>query len=165
MSNMRMTMTKTENRMTVEPGTQEVVLTWAFEAPRQLVFTAYTDHQMIVNWWGPRELTTTVERLEAKSGGGWRFIQRDPEGNVYAFHGVFHELSPPQRIVRTFEYEGTPGRVMLETVTFEELEGRTEVTTHSLFQSVSDRDQMVDAGMERGVLDSMERLAQLMARG
>ena len=165
MTNVRMTMTKTEDGMTVEPGTQEVVLTWKFEAPRQLVFEAYTDPHMIVNWWGPRELTTTVERLDAKSGGGWRFTQRDPVGNVYAFHGVFHEVSPPQRIVRTFEYEGTPGRVMLETVMFEELDGRTKLTTHSLFQSVADRDQMVAAGMERGVLDSMERLVQLMARG
>ncbi|MGA7088868.1 MAG: SRPBCC family protein [Candidatus Dormiibacterota bacterium] len=165
MTNTRMMMTKTENRMTVVPGTQEVVLNWTFQAPCQLVFQAHTDPQMIGNWWGPHELTTTVERLDAKSGGGWRFIQRDPDGNVHAFHGVFHEVSPPARIVRTFEYEGAPGRVMLETVTFEERGGRTKITTHSLFQSVSDRDQMVATGMERGVLDSMERLAELMARG
>lgn len=165
MNNTRMTMTKTENRMTVEPGTQDVLLTWTFEAPRQLVFQAYTDPQMIVNWWGPRELTTTVDRLDSKSGGGWRFVQRDPDGNVHAFHGVFHEVSPPHRIVRTFEYEGTPGRVMLETVMLEEVDGRTNLTTHTLFRSVADRDQMANASMERGVLDSMERLAELMARG
>ncbi len=165
MRNMGMTTAKTENRMTVEPGTQEVVLTWTFDAPRRLVFQAYTDPQMIVNWWGPRELTTTVERLDAKSGGGWRFVQRDPDGNVHAFHGVFHEVLPPQRIVRTFEYEGTPGRVVLETVLLEEMNGRTNLTNHSLFQSVVDRDQMVDAGMERGALDSMERLTELIAPG
>jgi len=163
-ANTRMTMTKNENRMTVEPGTQEVLLTWTFQARRHLVFTAYTDPQMVVNWWGPRELTTTVEQLDARSGGGWRFIQRDPDGNMYAFHGVFHEVSPPQRLVRTFEYEGAPGRVILETVMFEEVDGRTKITTHSLFQSVADRDQMVGDGMERGVLDSMERLAQLVER-
>jgi uncharacterized protein YndB with AHSA1/START domain len=160
-----MTMTKSDNRMAVEPGTQDVLLTWTFEAPCRLVFQAYTDPQMIVNWWGPRELTTTVERLDSKSGGGWRFVQRDADGHVYAFHGVFHEVSPIQRIVRTFEYEGAPGRVMLETVRFEEVDGRTHLTTHSLFQSVADRDQMVDAGMERGVLDSMARLADVIARG
>jgi uncharacterized protein YndB with AHSA1/START domain len=160
-----MRVTNAENhRITVEPGTQEVVLSWTFEAPRQLVFHAYTDPQMIVNWWGPRELTTTIERLEAKSGGGWHFIQRDPVGNVHAFHGIFHEVTPPRRIVRTFEYEGAPGKVVLETVTFEERDGRTTLTTHSLFQSVADRDQMVGAGMERGVLESMERLTQLMVR-
>lgn len=157
-------MTKTKNRMTVEPGSQDVVLTWTFDAPRALVFQAYTDPQVIPNWWGPRELTTMVERLDAKAGGLWRFVQRDPAGKVYAFHGVFHEVSPPQRIVRTFEYEGNPGRVLLETVTFEEVGGRTNLTTKSIFQSIADRDQMVDAGMERGVVDSMERLAELITR-
>lgn len=157
-------MTKTKNRMTVEPGSQDVVLTWTFDAPRALVFQAYTDPQVIPNWWGPRELTTMVERLDAKAGGLWRFVQRDPAGKVYAFHGVFHEVSPPQRIVRTFEYEGNPGRVSLETVTFEEVGGRTNLTTKSIFQSIADRDQMVDAGMERGVVDSMERLAELITR-
>jgi uncharacterized protein YndB with AHSA1/START domain len=158
-------MIKSENGMTVEPSSQDVVLTWTFDAPRQLVFQAYTDPQMIPNWWGPRELATTVERLEARTGGIWRFVQRDPDGNVHAFHGVFHEVSAPQRIVRTFEYEGTPGRVMLETVAFDEVAGRTKLITQSVFQTLADRDQMVAAGMERGVVDSMERLAQLTAQG
>jgi uncharacterized protein YndB with AHSA1/START domain len=156
-------MIKSENGMTVEPSSQDVVLTWTFDAPRQLVFQAYTDPQMIPNWWGPRELTTLVERLEPETGGIWRFVQHDPAGNVHAFHGVFHEVSASQRIVRTFEYEGTPGRVLLETVTFEEVDGRTNLTTQSVFQSIADRDQMVAAGMERGVVDSMERLAELIA--
>jgi uncharacterized protein YndB with AHSA1/START domain len=158
-------MIKSENGMTVEPSSQDVVLTWTFDAPRQLLFQAYTDPQMIPNWWGPRELVTTVERLEARTGGIWRFVQRDPDGNVHAFHGVFHEVSAPQRIVRTFEYEGTPGRVMLETVAFDEVAGRTKLITQSVFQTLADRDQMVAAGMERGVVDSMERLAQLTAQG
>jgi uncharacterized protein YndB with AHSA1/START domain len=157
-------MSNSETTMTVEPGKQEVLLTWTFDAPRQLVFRAYTDPQMIPKWWGPRELATTVERFDTQPGGIWRVVQHDPEGNEHAFHGVFHEVSPPQRIVRTFEYEGAPGRVLLETVTFAEVNGRTRLTTLSVFQTAADRDEMVDAGMERGVVESMERLTQLIAQ-
>jgi uncharacterized protein YndB with AHSA1/START domain len=147
----------------VEPGTLEIYVTTTFDAPRELVFKAYTDPELIPHWWGPRYLTTEIDKLEARSGGAWRFVQRDPDGNEYSFHGVFHEVAAPDRIVQTFEYEGMPGHVTLETATFEDLGGKTRVLAQSVFQSVEDRDGMVASGMETGVNEGYEQLVELLA--
>lgn len=147
-----------------EPGVQQIVLTRVFDAPRELVYKAMTDPTLIPNWWGPRRLSTIVEKMDVTPGGTWRFVQRDPEGQEFAFHGVYHEVQPPERLVYTFEFEGAPGHVLLETVTFEELDGKTKLTDTSVFQSVEDRDAMVQAGMESGAKESMDRLAELLAK-
>jgi uncharacterized protein YndB with AHSA1/START domain len=149
----------------VEPTSQVVGLTRTFDAPRELLFKAYTDPQLIPRWWGPSRLSTTVAAMGVRPGGIWRFIQHDGQGGEYAFHGVYHEVVPPERLVTTFEYEGAPGHVLLETTTFDDLAGRTRLTTRSVFQSVADRDQMVAAGMKQGARESMERLAELLAAG
>lgn len=149
---------------TIAPERPEVVMTREFDAPRALVFKAYTDPDLIPRWWGPRHLTTTVDRMDLRPGGGWRFVQRDADGTVHAFHGVYHLVEPPARIVQTFEYEGVPGHVLLETVTFEDLGGRTRITTQSVYQSLEDRDGMVASGMESGVVESMDRLEGLLAQ-
>jgi len=146
-----------------DPLTQEIVMTRVFDAPRAMVFKAFTEAKAIEQWWGPRWLTNTVERMEARQGGVWRIVQRDVNGREYAFHGVFHESCGPERLVRTFEYEGTPGKVVLETVAFERLGDRTRVTTQSVFQSVADRDGMMTSGAELGARESFERLAELLA--
>jgi uncharacterized protein YndB with AHSA1/START domain len=153
----------TKAAVTIEPAQQEIVMTRVFEAPRDLVFKTYTDPDLIPRWWGPARLTTTVEVMEVKWGGRWRILQRDPDGHLHAFHGVYHEASPAERVVGTFEYEGEPGHVVLETATFEEVEGGTRLTTHSVFQSVEDRDGAVAAGMEGGMVESMDRLEVLLA--
>ena len=158
---------KNKTVLTVEPGKQEVFITREFDAPRELVFKAYTDPKLYVQWLGPRELTTKLETFEPTSGGRWRFIQKDQHGNEFCFHGVNHEVLAPERIIGTFEYEGLPekGHVVLETVRFEELPGgRTRVTTQSLFQTVGDRDGMVQSGMEHGVVDGHERLDELLEK-
>ncbi len=147
-------------RFEAGPGSQEVVLTHTFSVPPDRVFRAYTDPEEIPLWWGPSELTTEVEELEVRRGGCWRFFQSDPQQRLHAFHGVHHEVTPGRRLVRTFEYEGAPGHVLLETVTFTAIEGGTLLTTRSVFQSAADRDQMVAAGMERGAVESMERLGR-----
>ncbi len=90
------------------PGKQEIIITRVFDAPRELVFKACTDPDLIQQWWGPKRFTVIVDRMEARPGGIWRFINRDSEGNEYAFRGVFHDFVPPERIVRTFEFEGMP---------------------------------------------------------
>jgi uncharacterized protein YndB with AHSA1/START domain len=154
----------TNTNFIVVPGKQEVVITRTFDAPREVVFEACTDPKMIPQWWGPRVLTTAIERLDPTPGGLWRFIQRDPDGNEYAFHGVYHEVARPERLVFTFEFEGMPGHVMLETVTFEEQGGGTLLTDQSIYQSVGDRDGMVASGMETGSTESMERLAELLEK-
>jgi uncharacterized protein YndB with AHSA1/START domain len=145
-----------------EPGKQEVVITRVFDAPRELVFKAYTDPDRIRDWWGPKRFTNTVERMDVRPGGIWRIVQRDKDGNVYAFQGVYHEVRPPERLVSTFEFEGAPGHVSLDTATFEEHEGRTKLVAKSVFQSVEDRDAMLQEGMEEGVIETMDRFADLL---
>ncbi len=127
------------------------------------MFKTYTDPQAIPNWWGPRRLSTTVDHMDVRPGGTWRFVQRDADGNEYAFHGVYHEVVPPERLVATFEFEGMPGHVVLETARLEDLGGRTKLTTTSVFQTVEDRDGMVASGMEEGATESMDRLEELLA--
>jgi uncharacterized protein YndB with AHSA1/START domain len=144
------------------PSDREIVMTRTFDAPRELVFRAYTDPGSIPRWWGPRRLTTTVDRMEVRPGGVWRFVHRGPDGDEHAFNGVYREIVPPARLVYTFEYEGMPGHVMLETVTFEEHDGRTRLTDTALFETVEDRDGMLESGMEEGATDSMDRLAELL---
>lgn len=154
-------------KITAEPGKQEIIITREFDAPRELVFKAFTDPELYTQWLGPRELTMTLEKFEPKNGGSWRYIQKDTEGNEYAFHGVNHEVLSPERIIGTFEFEGLPekGHVILDTARFEELSGnRTKLTSQSVFLSVVDRDGMLQSGMEEGVNDSYDRLDELLEK-
>ena len=151
--------------ITAEPGKQELLITREFAAPRELVFRAFTDPELYVQWLGPRRLSMTLETFEPRSGGRWRYIHKDQSGNEFAFRGVYHEVLAPERIIDTFEFEGLPeaGHVCLETLTLEALlGGRTRLTAHSVFQSVADRDGALQSGMEEGVNDSHERLADLL---
>jgi uncharacterized protein YndB with AHSA1/START domain len=151
--------------VTAEPGKQELLITREFDAPRELVFQAFTDPALYVQWLGPRRLTMMLETFEPRSGGRWRYIHRDQSGNEFGFHGVYHEVLAPERIIDTFEFEGLPeaGHVCLETLTLEALpEGRTRLTAQSVFQSVTDRDGALQSGMEEGLNDSHERLAELL---
>lgn len=153
--------------ITAEPGKQEMLITRDFDAPRELVFRAFTEPELYVQWLGPRRLTTMLETFEPRSGGKWRYIQKDQSGNEFGFHGVYHEVLAPQRIIDTFEFEGLPevGHVALETLTLEVLPGgRTRLIAHSVFQSVADRDGALQSGMEEGVIDSHERLAELLKK-
>jgi uncharacterized protein YndB with AHSA1/START domain len=143
-------------------GKPEVTITGVFDAPPERVFNTYTDPRLIPQWWGPERLTTIVDRLDASKGGIWRFVQRDAGGKVYAFNGVYHEVLPPHRLVFTFEYEGSPGGVLLETVTLKAQDGKTILTDKSVFQSVEGRDAMLAEGMEEGSIEGMERLAKLL---
>jgi uncharacterized protein YndB with AHSA1/START domain len=153
--------------ITAEPGKQEIIITRKFDAPRELVFKAFTDPKLYTQWLGPRRLTMTLETFEPRNGGSWRYIHKDQEGNEYAFHGVYHEVTSPERIIDTFELEGLPekGHVVLETARFEELpDNRTKLTSQSVFQSVADRDGMLQSGMEEGVNDSYDRLDELLEK-
>jgi uncharacterized protein YndB with AHSA1/START domain len=154
----------TRTQIVAEPGVQQIVITREFDAPRELLFRAHIDPELLVQWMGPRYLTMTIDHHEVRDGGRWRFTHRDPDGNEYGFHGVFHGTPSVDGIVRTFEFEGAPGHVCLETATFEERDGKTLVRQVSVFQSVEDRDAMAQSGMEEGVNDAMERLDELLAR-
>ena len=150
--------------ITAEPGMPLITITRDFDAPRDMVFRAHIDPELLVRWLGPRDLTTTIDRYDARDGGTWRYVQKDADGNEYGFHGVFHGTPSPDAIVQTFEFEGVPGHVMLDTTTLEQRDGRTLMRTVSSFQSVEDRDGMIASGMERGVRDSGDRLEELLAR-
>jgi uncharacterized protein YndB with AHSA1/START domain len=151
-------------QLTAEPGVPQIVIAREFEASRELLFRAYTDPELLAQWLGPRRMSMTVHSYDLRDGGAWRFTHRDPEGNAYGFHGIFHGTPSPEGIVRTFEFEGAPGHVSLETLTFEERGGKTLVRTNAVFQSVEDRDAMIESGMESGVNEGMERLDELLAR-
>jgi uncharacterized protein YndB with AHSA1/START domain len=153
-----------KSQFTIEPGKQELTITRVINAPVEAVFKAHLDPVAIPQWWGPGYLETTVELLEARTGGRWHFVQREPQGNVHAFYGVYHEVTAPHRIVQTFEYGGYPGHVQLETLTLEDIGGKTKLTAHSVFQSVEARDGMVSAGMEGGFEEGMERLTALLSK-
>lgn len=152
-------------KITAEPGKQEIIIGREFDAPRELVFKAFTDPKLYAQWLGPRGLTMKLETFEPRNGGSWRYIQKDQNGNVYAFHGVNHAVAAPERIISTFEFEGLleKGHVILQTARFVAMPGnRTLLSSQSVFQSVADRDGMLQSGMEMGVNDSYDRLDQLL---
>jgi uncharacterized protein YndB with AHSA1/START domain len=150
-----------------DPGLQEIRIIREFEAPPDVLFMAHTDPELFAQWLGPRKLTMKLEVFEPRSGGSWRYIHRDEAGTEYAFHGVYHEVTAPERIIGTFEFEGLAekGHVSLETALFEPLPGnRTRLIAQALFQTVADRDSHIHAGMEEGVNDSYDRLDELLKK-
>ncbi len=148
-----------------EPGKQEIIMSRVFDAPRELIFKVMTDPKHIPQWWGKRTQTTIVDKMDVKPGGLWRFVQRDQQGNEFAFHGVYHSITAPERVIDTFEFEGMPGHVILETMTLEaQANGKTRLTVSSVFQSVADRDGMLSSGMEEGSNESYDRLEELLAK-
>lgn len=160
-----MTATQTTT-VTAEAGLPFVDVVREFDAPASRVFRAHTDPALFAQWVGPRKYTTTIEHFDSRSGGSYRFSQADAEGNRFAFHGSFHELTAPVRMVQTFEYEGAPGHVSLDAAVLEDLDGgRCRLTVHSTFQTVAARDAMLAAGMTDGMNEGYERLDDLLAAG
>ena len=156
-------MAKTE--IIAEPGQPHIIIEREFDAPKELLFRAHTDPDLLAQWYGPRDVPTTVERLEARDGGIWRFISRTPDGYTFDFHGVFHNDPSPEGMVRTVEFSGAPGHVALESLAFAETAGgKTRLRATSTYQSVEDRDAVIASGMESGLNESYERLDELVAR-
>lgn len=146
----------------VEPGKQEYTVTRVFDATPDLVYRAFVEPDLLRQWLGPRRLTMSQCEMDVRPGGLWHFVHGDGEGHEYGFHGVFHAVSPNECIVRTFEFEGAPGHISLETATFERQGTKTKLITHAVFQSVADRDGMVSSGMEEGMNDGLERLDEVL---
>ncbi|MGZ5129532.1 MAG: SRPBCC family protein [Actinomycetota bacterium] len=150
-------------KVTAEPRVPQVFTERIFEAPRELVFRAFIEPELLVQWLGPRQYTMTIDRFDARDGGSWRYVHSDDAGNAFGFHGVFHGEPSPEGFVQTFEFEGAPGHVSMDTLTLEERDGKTTVRTNSLFQSVEARDAMVQSGMAEGMNDGYDRLEELLA--
>jgi uncharacterized protein YndB with AHSA1/START domain len=152
-------------KLTAEPGKQELFIVREFDAPRELVFKAYTDPDILVKWLGPKSHTITIDYYHAKSGGAYRYISTDEKGNAYGFNGVIHSVDEPEMLIQTFEFEGMPskGHVILDTAIFEELPGnRTKISIQSVFKSVADRDGMIASNMEWGMTEGFAKLDELL---
>ena len=151
-----------ELQIVAEPGVPQIVTTREFEAPRDLLYRAFTEPDLMAQWLGPRKYTMKVDRFDLRDGGTWRYVHVDDQGNEFGFHGVFHGDPSPSGIVQTFEFEGAPGNVQLDTVTFEEHDATTTVRTNSVFQTVEARDAMVEHGMAEGMTEGYDRLEELL---
>ncbi|MGI8803042.1 MAG: SRPBCC family protein [Solirubrobacteraceae bacterium] len=135
-----------------------------FDAPRDRVFATITDPELIPEWWGPRGTKAIVDQMDVRPGGSWRFVIDSSEAEPTAFRGTYREVTPPERIVQTFEWEGMPGHVVVETATFEDLGDRTRLVTTSLFHTTEERDGMLNSGMQRGADETYTRLDEVLAR-
>jgi uncharacterized protein YndB with AHSA1/START domain len=154
-------MSKTQ--ISAPAGVPFVDITREFDAPLELVRRAWTDPDLVKQWLGPRKYEMVIERWEPRAGGTYRYIHRDQAGNEFGFHGVFHS-SDPDNMVQTFEFEGVPGHVSLDKLALEDIGGgRTRAPIHSVYQSLEDRDGIVQAGMGDGVNEGFERLDELLA--
>jgi uncharacterized protein YndB with AHSA1/START domain len=146
------------------PTEREIHIVREFDAPRDRVFAAFTDPALIPQWWGPRGTTTTVDEMDVRAGGAWRYISVDADGNETAFRGIYREVTPPERIVQTWEWEGMPGHVSIETAEFEDLVDRTRLVTTALYHTTEERDGMLGSGMEGGMNETFQRLDELLER-
>ena len=157
------TTTTASARATVTtPSDREVRIERVFNAPRERVWRAMTDPALVAQWWG-RGNKLVVERDEVVRGGHWRYVEHGPDG-AHGFEGRYAEVVPPERIVRTFEWDGMPGHVSVDSMTLEDLgDGRTRLVSVSLFHTTADRDGMIGAGMEGGVNESYAALDRVLA--
>ena len=146
------------------PSDREIVMTRVFDAPRDLVFETHTSCEHMSNWWGPRKYEVAKCDIDFRPGGTWRIVHRGPGGEEeeHGFHGEFREIVRPERIVWTFEWEGMPGHVSVDTLTLEEHDGKTTLTATSVFDSAEDRDGMLNSGMESGAAETYERLDEYL---
>jgi uncharacterized protein YndB with AHSA1/START domain len=159
-----MTTTTHKTSITVDTEVPLVRITREFDAPREKVFRAHTDPELVAQWLGPRRLEMHIEHYNCHTGGSYRYVHSS-DGNEFAFHGSFHEVRPSERIVQTFTFEGQPDSVALERVTFEDLgNGRTRLEATSLVDSFADRDAFLASGMEEGLRECYERLDELLAK-
>jgi uncharacterized protein YndB with AHSA1/START domain len=156
--------TMAPTHVTAEPGLPIIEITREFAAPRELLFRAWTEPELLSQWLGPRRLTMEIDRYEVRDGGRWRYVHREADGTGHGFHGVFHGTPSPDGMVQTFEYEGAPGYVSLDSLVFEDRDDRTLVRIRSVHQSVEARDAMVAGGMEQGLSQGFERLEELIDR-
>lgn len=144
------------------PAQREIRIERVFDAPIARVWKAFTDPELIVQWWG-RGNEVEIVRMKVERGGHWRFVEHGPEGDQ-GFEGRYREVTPMERVVQTFEWDGMPGHVAVETAEFTDLgDGRTKLTTTSLFHTAEERDGMLSSGMEYGLNESYAALDKLLA--
>lgn len=155
-----------QTTITAEKGKQELFIEREFNAPRELVFRAFNEPGLIMQWLGPDSMEMEIETFDSRTGGSYRFIHTTPDGMQFAFNGAIHEVCAPERIIRTFEFEGLPerGHVSLEFLTLADLpDNRTKLKIQSVFKSVEDRDGLIQSGMEGGMNEGFRKLDALLS--
>jgi uncharacterized protein YndB with AHSA1/START domain len=158
-----MTTTAHETQIEADPQVPLVRIVREFDAPKEMVFRAHTDPELVVRWLGPRNLTMTIDTWDCRTGGSYRYVH-ERDGEQFGFRGTFHEVRPNELIVQTFTFEGFPDGVALEKLTLEDLgDGRTRLVATSLVDSFEGRDAFVASGMETGVVEGYERLDEVLA--
>ena len=144
------------------PSDREIEMSRVFNAPRELVWMAYTDPQHVPNWWGTGNPTTTiVDEMDVRPGGRWRWVVRGEDASEYGFRGEYVEVVPPEKLVYTFEFEPPSGQ-MTYYLTFEEIDGKTRLTARTLFASKEERDGILEYGMESGANMAWDQLEVLL---
>jgi len=134
-----------------------------FDYPVEAVFAAHKDPEQVCQWLGPRGYTMDLPTYDFVTGGSYRFIHHDGQGGAFAFHGVFHVVRDNEFVIQTFEFEGVPDVVSIESMTFERLpDNRTRLVGRSVYPSIEARDSMISSGMERGVREGYEQLEELL---
>ncbi len=146
------------------PSDREILITRVFDAPRALVFAAWTKPEHVARWWGPGGFTMPRCEIDLRPGGSYRFVMRGPDGREFPIRGVYREVRPPERIVYTdrFDMEGMPAFEGLITVTFTERDGRTTLTLRALYETREHRDTMLRMQMVEGFIETLDRLAEIL---
>jgi uncharacterized protein YndB with AHSA1/START domain len=145
------------------PSDTEILITRAFDAPKHLVYKAYTTPELIRRWWAGRRGQVTSVEVDLRVGGTWRYVMTATGGFEVAFHGEFREIVPDERIVTTEVYEAAPEGLdpAVNTVTFAEEDGRTTLTLLTTVASKEIRDMIIDSGMEGGMQEGMDILEEI----
>ena len=156
--------TTTKRHTLTTPTDRTIRVEREFDASRDRVWRAFTEPELAAQWWG-RGNKVVIERDDVQRGGHWRYVEHSPEG-VHGFEGRYREVVPPERVVRTFEWDGMPGHVLVESATLEDLgDGRTRLVSISLFHTTEERDGMLHSGMETGANESYAALDRLLEAG
>jgi len=155
--------TTTNSAKVTLPADTQILITREFDAPRHLVWKAYTTPDLIARWWGGEHGKVTSVEVDLRVGGTWRYVLAANEGFEVAFHGEYREISEPERLVNTEIYEGAPEGVGVVTTTLTESDGRTTLTQLCEYGSREVRDAVIDSGMESGMQESMDALEQVAA--
>ncbi len=156
-------MTSKKLEIIAEPGKTSFTTRRIVDAPRALVFDAFTKCEHLKNWMGPKSLTMVSCESDLRAGGRYRFVFRAPDGSEVGFSGEFKEVARPERVVRTFVFEPIPDAAALETLELTEADGKTTITTTTLHKTVENRDGHVNSGMEAGMTEGYARLDELLA--
>lgn len=159
-----MTTTQHQTEITADPALPTIGIVREFDAPRDRVFRAWTEPELVVQWLGPRSTTMRLDLWDCRTGGAYRYAALRDGEEIARFYGSFHEVRPTERLVQTFTFEGVPDGVSLESATFEEIApGRTRVTMLSVVDSMETRDAILSSGMDVGVNEGFEKLDELLA--